>query len=1207
MKRFVSVLLGLLCSMFAMAGVASLRYLTNADGLSNSSVNVVFQDSRGLMWFGTWDGLNAWNGRHFRVYAPDPADPSSLCNNIIRQIAEDDKGFLWIATDRGIDRYDPFRDRFVHFFTVEAESIASEKAFHLYVRGGDVYATVEGAGSFRFDGTGFSGIPVLPAGLLSTCIFPEGRKPAIRAPGRFNAACAYEDGLLVATDLGLYRYASLASQPEAVLEGFPVLSVMVGTQGIVWAGTDMRGVVAILPHIEEFHTVKEGFGGAAVRCFAKDAAGTLYVGTKGHGIVTFSADGRRQGRLTTADGLPDNAVYSLVWRDGVLWAGTDGEGIAFKRDRDAAFSRYAPDSLLHSVYSLRFTRDGRLLAATSGGGLFVVRFRQGAPVAFDRIGAEKLGSAIVYSALESADGTIWAGTRGSGLCALAPDGGLRTYREVRDVLYLEGGLDGTLWAGTSSGIARISASGDSLRCYTRDDGLPGNTVHSILACDDGEIWAATSHGLCRISASGKELVSYAAQDGLQDNEFSDGACLRDGLLLYFGGIQGFSFFDPADIERSGYDPPLLLNGFFIDNERTDMLSFVRKGVLTLPPGQGTFSFSFVPLDYVNSHRCELTYRLDGYNKDWVRIGASSDAVVFSNVPPGRYTLKVRCTNADGALSPQQFELPLRVRPAWYASPLAYLLYLLLAVSLVWQLVRFSRFKAERQTLEDIHEGKLRFFTSIAHEFSNSLTLIYGPCEQLRQDGKLSASQKHFVDTIEFNSERMQSLIKEMVLFRKAEAGHLQLNILPLAVDELVSRCATLFRDRLEESGIALRVDGQAFYWNTDRKCLEKIVFNLISNAVKYTPAGGEIIVTTARKGIDMELVVTNTKVGLSEAELKRIFDRYEVLRRFEKEISRGHVSHGIGLPLCKHLTEALGGTIVPESDGSNYVSFRVRLPWQEATGSTENEVEAPEAPIREIPQSREPEAGQREILVVDDDASIRSFLADLFCSRFHVLEASDGAMALEMMAKRQPVLIVSDVMMDGMDGNHLLRAVKDNPATRHIPFILLSARNSLDNQIEGIENGADAYIGKPFNPRHLVAVADRLLGQGQVLREYSESAYAAVQQFEGALVLNEDRELITRVTDFIISNMDNEALCVDDIAADAAVSKMKLYRKLKELVGMSPTEYIRHIRLENAARLLKTTGKTVQEIIYACGFSSKTWFYREFLKKYNVKPNQYRK
>ena len=378
-KRNISVLLLFLCTIFTNAAQYSVRYLTSADGLSNSSVTAMFQDSQGIVWMGTWDGLNCWNGRWFKSFVPDPSDPASICNNVIREIGEDNEGHIWVSTDRGIDRYDPFQGVFTHYFTEEAKHVESEQAFHLCFDYGMVCASVDGKGVYRYENGSFvllqnypwkinrfmvslDGIPFIctkdsrliqgenkdiasgvkdifrigsyiafqrnGSSVLESVAPVSGTRHKMDVNGVVNAVSQYEDGILLATSTGLYRFEDVDATAETVLSGMPVLAVYAASQDIIWAGTDMRGVAQIIPARDEFTTVTDIFGGSAVRCFAQDDEGLLYVGTKGSGIFVFSQSGDLVKIITTANGLPDNSVYSLASHNGYIWAGTDGVGIA---------------------------------------------------------------------------------------------------------------------------------------------------------------------------------------------------------------------------------------------------------------------------------------------------------------------------------------------------------------------------------------------------------------------------------------------------------------------------------------------------------------------------------------------------------------------------------------------------------------------------------------------------------------------------------------------------------------------------------------------------------------------------------------------------------------------------------------------------------------------------------------------------------------
>ncbi|MHB9143280.1 MAG: response regulator transcription factor, partial [Paludibacter sp.] len=351
---------------------------------------------------------------------------------------------------------------------------------------------------------------------------------------------------------------------------------------------------------------------------------------------------------------------------------------------------------------------------------------------------------------------------------------------------------------------------------------------------------------------------------------------------------------------------------------------------------------------------------------------------------------------------------------------------------------------------------------------------------------------------------------------------------------------------------------------------------------------------------------------------KSIFDRFEVLDRFEMQVSKGIVTrNGIGLALCKNIVEVLEGTIEVESDGETFTTFMVNLPEQLMDKTVEiksiksssvafqtNEIREE---VKDKIQISVPDMEKEGlILILDDEKEIRELLRDFLGNRYEIAEAANGREAIELMRIRMPMIIICDIIMPVMNGVEFLKIMKEQELTRHIPIILLSSKSTVENQIEGLEVGADAYLSKPFHPRHLEAIIESLLNRNKAVLDYSESTYAALEQFEGKLIHKEDKELMLHITRIIHLQMDNESLTIDFIANEMAISKMQLYRKMKDIIGQTPTEYIRSIRLKQAEKLLKSTNKTVQEIMYNCGFNNKAYFYREFAKKYHLTPKEYR-
>ena len=1355
MKKYWCLLLFFITVITAAAKTYDFVNLTNNDGLSNSSINTIFQDSDGLMWFGTWDGLNVYNGREFKVFKPDPGNHQSISNNIIRDVIEQENNVQWIATDLGINRLNTKTKTFERFFIDGLKHVYNEHSF-LIARNSTnkIFAAVYGQGIFYFHEKEQKFIRLQVANsfrfkkmffdlddnlwihtdnrTLLKLVFKKGDTNQVQMQnmvqfqhvdnivsvfydknneiwmqtaehklssyqisegilkqhstlntqiGTIHAMLFQKDYQLWGTGSGLYSFKPETKQIESVINNIPVLSLYAGTQQIIWVGTDMQGVWMLTPPREKFQTFSSenvpGFGKSAVRTFYEDENGLLWVGTKGSGIYVFRKSGEEgqittMQRFTTAEGLLNNAVYTITQGKGKeYWIGTDGNGINYYDVQTKKINvLVVPDSLkkkvnLTSVYSIYVGSDDILWVGTSGYGMYKIEIdRNTKPYSirsykqyiYRNDKPASLSNNIVYSIIRDDDNHLWIGTRGGGLNRFnIKTEQFQTFRfsadnpgyiSSDDVLCLYKDRKGFLWAGTSMGLnklLRFEHGKPVFARFTEKEGMPNNTIHGILEDKEHNLWMSTNRGIARLIQNQNDfrIISYFKKDGLQNNEFSDGAFYESSISgkLYFGGISGFNVFNPVEITQSSYMPKLLLDAFLIDNVEINLDDYLRKSpnrdMLLLSYKNKSVSFRFIPLDYLSGSKCEIAYMLEGFQQDWIQLG-TSNTIVFSNLPKGNYTLKVKCSNSDKIWSDEIFTLQIRMKPPWWDTGLAYALYALLLILITLGVLRFMRYQMtvrnnirlkelEKQKNEEIHQAKLRFFTNIAHEFSNSLTLIYGPCEQLLKTHVADNVTRKYIKTIKSNSERMQTLIQQLIEFRKAETGHLRITIEKVDVTELVKFVLDHFMDVLEQKKINLQLtlSPDNIDWNTDRDSLEKIIFNLVSNAVKYTPADENIELEIEKNENErqIKLRVTNTGIGIPELHRQRIFDRFEVLERFEKQVMKGlETRSGIGLALCKSLVEVLHGNIELESDGTTFTSFIVHLPEQEADAiELTKEKEHIDISIPETPKSstKHIEANERLlvpdrnkeglILIVDDDSEIRSLLADLLHERYEIAEAANGQDAIEIMKIRMPIMIISDIIMPVMNGVEFVKMMKAQEVTRHIPIILLSTKSSVENQIEGLEVGADAYLSKPFHPRHLYAMIDSMLHRNKALLDYSESPYSAVDQLEGKLIRKEDKNLIVMITSIIYNHIENEDLSLDYIAGELAMSKMQLYRKIKDIMGQTSTEYIRSIRLKHAEKLLKTTHKTVLEIMYQCGFNNKAYFYREFAKKYHDTPNEYRK
>ncbi|MGM9736659.1 MAG: response regulator [Candidatus Cryptobacteroides sp.] len=1282
---------------------ADISYLSNRDGLSNSSVICIYQDSQGFMWFGTWDGLNRYDGRQFDIYRPTLED-NSISSSIVRDVIEDREHNLWVVSDRGIDRFDRQRNTFKRYFSDIARlGLKGERSFFLSCdSSGQVLATVSGYGEFIYDmkTDSFRQVSATPVSVkyqdfdftsklwtrtdteltdgdnsyhdiefsqlnregniiwvkyrdshsLTGIDVKSGTAMAdIPLPGdagKIQCTEEWEGYVYVGFSEGLYRFSPEGCSVE--IRGVSILSLF-GQDQILWVGTDMDGLIVISEKEKLFKSLTSdrcpAFSNAAVRSFYQETPSLMWVGTKGNGLVlTDLPSGRVIESLGTANGLPDNNVYSLCEGDEIVWVGTDGDGLYYIDKKHHGVHRLITPAevKIKSVYAILQSERNVLWVGTSGYGLYRLTISRRKNDDYEVVSYQHfskgngLESDIIYALGKDKGGLIWVGSRGGGIRNFSYDGcpvEIAVQPEYEDALKemtcIHVSEQGTVWMGTSLGVFSYM-DGEFERLDSRY--IAGSSVHGIIEDINGMLWVSTNNGLVRIDRTRHPLAEtkYAVEDGLQNNEFSDGAFYRSPYNneLFFGGISGFSHFNSFLTGNSSVFPPMNIKYVMIDNQRSYDSLTEKNGKLELviEPGHKTLTLEFATMDYLSAEKCELSYMLEGYTDGWVYLGTSMN-IAFSNLSHGDYTLKVRHSNSDKLWSDDIYSMDIRVLPQWYETLWAKMAFAAaISIALILFIVGIQSRRrakkmaqeeeAQRQKTNEIHEAKLRFFTNIAHEFSNSLTLIYGPCKEMQKMNSLPPKGRKYLDYIATNSSRMLGLIQQLIDFRKAETDHLSIHPEEVDINALVERTENYFKGKMEEKSIRLVTDIRSddIKWVTDLDSIEKIFFNLLSNATKYTPAGGQIDIICFISDGKLTVEVRNTGLGIPQEKLDAIFDRFEVLDRFESNIKKGKISNGIGLSLCKTLVEIMNGNIWVESDGSTYASFIFSLPMLQADEKP-NDFVKPSIFELDTTADQEEEPGAerasratsgKRILIVDDDENLRHFVTDLLSDKYVMLEAGDGLEGLECIQKNLPDLVISDVSMPQMDGFQLLKRVRQDKALEHIPIVLLTSSNSDDSKRMGLDHGADAFISKPFSPDILLSLISNKLGRDEAILRYTNSPYSAMDRFRGIEMKKEDKEALTKMTDIIQKHIDSESLCMDFIADEMSMSKMKLYRMVKSCLGTTPVEYIKTLRLEKAAKLLVGTSQTVQQIMYECGFNTKTYFYREFDKKYGCTPKQYR-
>ncbi|MDR0510935.1 MAG: helix-turn-helix domain-containing protein [Rikenellaceae bacterium] len=1042
-------------------------------------------------------------------------------------------------------------------------------------------------------------------------------------------------------------------------------------QDVVWIGSDGKGVWAYYDYPWAIRsTLFDSFAGRIrkpVRCLLCDGEGSLWVGFKGDGLIRIAdyapgsaIDQRRVEYFTASEGrLLDNSVYCLTaGRRNVLWIGSDG-GINYYSYPSRAMRRLAmPEeeqqiSFVHGIYE---ESDTVLWIATVGRGVVRASIRRSGEearcVRTERYTVRddaEMSSNYFFAVHSQSDSLLWFGNRGHGALLVDPrtrrreqmlfDGCSGGNRTVNDIFCIHSDGEGNTYFGASYGLVRRSPQG-CVEIFGEREGLPNNTVHGILGDSRGNLWVATNMGLARFDPRTRLFMAYGNHSPLEVIEYSDGAFFRDGSsgTLYFGGINGFTTITETDYRRSEFMPPLLVERLSIFGRESNLHDHLCSDddgpfTLRLDHTQNFFSLSLSAIDHINGANYSWFYHLDGMGPAWIDNGPTG-TINFTHLPSGSYMLHVKYRNRETGGESPVMRLRIEIAPPWYSSHTAYAVYGLLLLAGAWQTWRkttentrrrhqrtLEKMKADHQ--QEVYESKLSFFTNIAHEFCTPLTLICGPCNRILGHPGSDPFVLRYASLIERNASRLNELINELIEFRSVDTGGKQPQIGPVELSELVAGVAEGFNELAESSGFGyVKRIAPGIVWNTDREFLATTLVNLISNAFKYTESKGAVSLSAAVEGNILRIVVSNTGRGIAAGNLDRVFDRYSILDRFENRGERPSSRHGLGLAISSGMVRLLGGEIRVESVQGEHTDFIVELP--PATPSPAPVTEAAEPPAtgwgiaQRTPAAEfaaEPffheqhsiDKYRQTILIVDDEADMLWFICEIFSGEYNVIPVNSPSRVEQALLEVIPDAVICDVMMPGIDGVTLARRIKSDPRTAHVPLILISAKHSVEEQIEGLEAGAEMYISKPFNVDYLRTFVHRLISRKQTMREYFSSPMSAYDLSDGEPMHIDHRRFVQQILDVINSNITDSDLSVQFIAERLNMSARHLYRKIGEIGAQSPSEMIRECRMHVARDLLTNSNLTVDEIIYKSGFSNRSPFFKAFAEKYGCTPKEFRR
>ena len=1054
----------------------------------------------------------------------------------------------------------------------------------------------------------------------------------------------FEMNLLTQTLLGEGDADFTMPVPEAY-----VTQIFQDSRKNVWLGTYDKGLFADYYYMEKFggsdNYLNRVIDNSSVFAVAVDKQANLWVSTLLKGVFVFHAD-TQKGEQIVIEGLPAGEKQNVVNhifcdRDGLLWLSTNNT--VMKCRYDGQRLNILGQWHVPTVMDFEQTDDGTVWVATSSTNVYGFRPDSSEP---EMKQAFNVDYTFIPSLLKLNDGQLLISAFYQDIMRMNPVTGKLSKLDIptmaqciRRSVYIPTDMHqdkkGDVWIGTvSNGLLRYSPQTNTM---TRIAGLSCSDVGSIEEDRQGNLWISTMKGLNRLDAKTGRITALYKADGLAGDEFCDRAsCQLPNGSLVFGGTDGITMFDPADIDTLK-KVPLMFCDLKIHNQ---LVRPAKDGpieamldsceVIRLGHDENSFSISFTAIDFGEYERVHYYYQLEGFDDDWIDAGNSHSAS-YANLPSGHYTFHVRTTDsASDETNSDERTIRVVVSPAPAFSWWAWMIYLVLGGLLALFLYQNARrvVKARRAARQAVMEKEqeqrvnamnMSFFANISHEFRTPLTTIKGPVDMLTKSGRLKGEDHDLLVIVQRSVGRMLRLVNQLMDFNKLENDTLKLSVSHQDAVPVIRQICDAFQFNMNEKGIGFKRIGleESIPMWLDSDKLEKILFNLLSNALKFTPSGGQVTLTVDNEGQQLRLTVSDTGKGIPEDQLENIFKRYYQLDNQTKgTINWGT---GIGLYYSRRVAELHHGKLFAENVGGGQTGsvFTLLLPMnEEAYTEVERQALSEDTtfaypsvnpqPSTLNPQPSDINLQTSTILVVDDDSEVVSYLKALLQSRYRVVCRYNAADALKAITEEEPNIVLSDVVMPGMDGYALCREIKSNLQMCHIPVILVTAKSTPENQIEGLDTGADAYITKPFDPHVLLAQIKSLLGNRQRIQHIlSSTTNTEEQQVEDALS-PQDKAFMDELYKLMEDELANSELDVTRITEMLYISRTKLYYKIKGLTGETPSSFFRLYKLNRAAQLIKEGKHTISEVADLTGFSTLSHFSSLFKKQFGVSPSEYR-
>lgn len=1054
-----------------------------------------------------------------------------------------------------------------------------------------------------------------------------------------------------------------------------VRSYTLDNQGNCWFAT-ARGVekLCFFPQSYQFNLTDYE---AETRAFLRDSNNRLWTASKSNYIQIYAPDGTLEGYLSSQGNIVKekqpfyNGVYSILEdKNNNIWLGTKDIGLfQLRKTGTNHYSihhfEHQPDNPYslssNSIYAIYQDSRNHIWVGCYGGGLNLLTQAKDGKISFIHGNNELRNYPIAYgmkvrNIAEAPGGVILVGTT-NGLLTFSNNferlEEIKFYRNIRrpgdknslsanDIMHIYTDKNQTTYiisftGGVNKVISeKLLSENIRFKNYDKNNGLASDLALSMIEDTQNQLWVVSEIALSKFNPVKETFENYELSSIYQEFNFSEAIPVinaRNQIVL--GTDKGFLEVSPEKMHKSGYVPPIVFTGLKIQGHSTDY-SIDNLKELELEPSQRNVTFQFAALDYVNPKGILYAYRLQGLEEEWNEADNNRSAS-YINLPAGKYQLQVKSTNSDGVWTDNVRTMSVHVLPTFWETYWAWLLYFVLFIlftaTIVYVLFYIYRLRHRVDMEQQLANIKLRFFTDISHELRTPLTLISSPVTEVLENESLSPSAREHLTLVHQNTERMLRLMNQILDFRKIQNQKMKLLIEETDLVPLLQKVMNSFRLIAEEKHInyQLHTKVESVYSWVDRDKFEKIFFNLLSNAFKYTPADKSITVSISTKEKAVEIEVADEGIGIAAEKQHSLFQRFESL--VKQNILQP--SSGIGLSLVKEMVEMHHGTIEVDSQPGTGSRFTVILPLQKEVFEEDGQVEFilndsldstphPADSMQAIEETEEKEEQERNsdnfsILVVEDNEELKAFLRNILSENYTVITASNGEEGLQRAADNLPDLIISDVMMPVMDGLEMVRLIKENNNICHIPIIVLSAKASLDDRIAGLEQGIDDYITKPFSATYLKTRIASLLRQRKALQEIymnklmegknSSSAAAPVADSltpSQPQITPYDEQFMEKVMEFMEEQMDNAELTIDEFAEKLMLSRTIFYRKLKSIIGLTPVDFIREIRIKRAVQLIDSGEYNFSQVAYMTGFNDPKYFSKCFKKVIGITPSEYK-